>query len=101
MITPMKLIGNTYTLYDNEFDELIKTHYGISDYNFAVLSKSNGDDAQLYYNITKRFKYAFQEREYSDFLASTPDENTRVDLFLRDMVIRNILPPGNFIISVF
>lgn len=101
MIIPNKLTGNTYILEDHSFDELIKLHYGIDNYEFFVQYEMRNGDSKLFSNITKKFKSNFQKRDYSDFLASKPDINTPAYLFLRDMVIRNILPPGNYIIPVF
>lgn len=93
------LTGKTYIIESDEFDELIKKYYGI-DFVFVAELEAKDDTYYLYKNITKRFKYKWERRDYSDFLTSTPNRYTGVDLFLRDMVMRDILPSGNYIISV-
>lgn len=87
-------------LTDSEFDDLVKVNYpSVNDFSFVADKEGSNDTAYSYYDMKKKDLDKYDQKKVDEFNSQGYGEFMSYILF-QDMVNRDILPEGNYLIEV-
>ncbi len=88
----------------HEFDAIVAEHLGFEDYEVVAHQEWCNDQQHIFDNITHPARFAYSQKSIQRVLDGERDARFNSapspDILLGALVAMDIIPPGNYIISV-
>lgn len=91
---------NVFYMDYGKFEKLVNHVYCINDFSVPC-DQEIGNDSYIFFRDSKGEVDEWNEKELKEFIDSNGNDGCHMTgTLLNDMIRKNILPPGNYLISI-